>query len=108
MNRPSLMLALATLGVLAPLASSYAMPTIQAPGGSSPLVKQIACGPGYKTTSHDGCKLSHYAKKHPGQRYQEETDYYGNGRRDHGYYDNAPPRHHYHQHYYDNGDDGNY
>ena len=112
MKRPSVMLALVAIGALAPLSQSYGMPVSQKPNDHSYMVREaVYCPPGYKVTSHDGCKLSHYLKKHPGKQYQARPQYYDNGRRDGGYYDNPPPPRRYYDHrpsYYDNGDDGNY
>ena len=105
---------IATLAAAAVLAASAAsaMP-VAAPDGSAPALQvtpaQYApCPPGYKVTSHGGCKLSHYLRKHPYQRqyyYDPQPRYdYQQPRYDYQQprYDYQPPR--YRQ--YDDGDQG--
>ena len=62
------------------------------------------CPPGYRVTSHGGCKISHYLRNHP----QQNPYNYGYDRQ---YYYNDQPRYyrHYNEPYYQgDDDDGNY
>ncbi|WP_413992933.1 hypothetical protein ACMDCR_13030 [Labrys okinawensis] len=105
MPHPRFIATVAAATVLATSAAS-AMP-VPAPDSTATALQVIPaqyapCPPGYKVTSHGGCKLSHYLRKHP---YQQQYYYDPQPRYDYQQprYDYQPPRY---RQYYDD-DQGN-
>ncbi|MDQ0390286.1 hypothetical protein [Labrys monachus] len=96
MSRSMVMGLVAAVCVGAPAA--WAAPSLPVPvaGTASVLPVQYSpCPPGYKVTSHGGCKLSHYLRHHP---YQNPNNYADPPPRYRDGYDRPRPR------YYDEGD----
>lgn len=66
----SILMGLVTVIGFAGASAAWAMPTMPVSTSdtmSALPVQYAACPPGYKITSHGGCKLSHYLRHHPAQ-----------------------------------------